>query len=82
MTGGGVRAPFVRRLLADALGRPVRRVAVRSATAVGAAMLAARGVGEPVEPRVVTDDPVEPGPGRAAAVARLERWRGTTRRLA
>ncbi|MCW6010465.1 xylulose kinase, partial [Micromonospora sp. CPCC 205371] len=50
LTGGGGREPFVRRLLADALGVVVRRVEIRSASATGAALLAARAVGRPLRP--------------------------------
>ncbi|WP_051515760.1 FGGY-family carbohydrate kinase [Candidatus Blastococcus massiliensis] len=42
--------------LADVLGRPVRHLRLRSASAVGAAVLAARGVGVDVVP------PRRPGP--------------------
>jgi xylulokinase len=48
--GGGSRGPCVQQLLADVLGRPVQRVEVRSASATGAAMLAARGAGAPLAP--------------------------------
>lgn len=81
VTGGGTRDPLVRRLLADALGRPVRRVRLRSATAVGAALLAARGTGEPVRPATTTDAPDLPGPGRPDVVGHLGRWRETTTAL-
>ncbi|PTU57822.1 carbohydrate kinase [Sphaerisporangium cinnabarinum] len=81
VTGGGSRDPLVRRLLADALGRPVHRVGLRSATAVGAALLAARGTGDPVEPVVATDEPELPGPGRADVVEHLARWREATAAL-
>jgi xylulokinase len=73
LTGGGGRPPVVRQLLADVLGRPVRWLPLRSASAIGAAMLAARGTGVDLAPRP------EPGPAteprdvpelRAAA----ERW--------
>jgi xylulokinase len=50
LTGGGGREPGVQQLVADALGTPVQRVEVRSASATGAAMLAARGVGHQLEP--------------------------------
>ncbi|MEH1128758.1 xylulokinase [Micromonospora sp. CPCC 206061] len=50
LTGGGGREPLVRQLLADALGVVVRRVEVRSASATGAALLAARAVGANVLP--------------------------------
>jgi xylulokinase len=45
LTGGGGRAPVVRTLLAEALGRPVTWRPLRSASATGAALLAARGIG-------------------------------------
>jgi xylulokinase len=50
LTGGGGRSPVVRRLLADVLGRPVRWLPLRSASAIGAAVLAARGTGSEVVP--------------------------------
>lgn len=50
LTGGGGREPGVQQLVADALGTPVQRMDVRSASATGAAMLAARGVGRVLEP--------------------------------
>lgn len=45
LSGGGSREPWVRQLVADAVGRPLRHVRLRSASAVGAARLAAQGVG-------------------------------------
>ncbi|MBA2698983.1 MAG: hypothetical protein H0U61_09470 [Nocardioidaceae bacterium] len=42
LTGGGAREPWVRQLIGDVLGQPLRYVPVRSASAVGAAALAAR----------------------------------------
>ncbi|PZF97022.1 FGGY-family carbohydrate kinase [Micromonospora deserti] len=64
LTGGGGRETLVRQLLADCLGVEVRRTEIRSASATGAAILAARGAGvrlavpgresPPVAPR---DDP-------------------------
>lgn len=59
LSGGGARGPWVRQLLADVLGRPVSYVALRSASAVGAAALAARGVGVElaVPATVVRTDP-------------------------
>jgi xylulokinase len=51
VTGGGTRSGVVRQLLADVLGRPVLRLGLRSASAVGAALLAARGTGLVVEPQ-------------------------------
>jgi len=65
LTGGGGRDPGVQRLLAGVLGVPVRRAMVRSASATGAAMLAARGVGGRVDaaPRFGPD--VAPAPNEA-----------------
>ncbi|MCW2582396.1 MAG: xylB [Klenkia sp.] len=60
LTGGGARHPGVQLLLADALGRPVQHVQVRSASAVGAALLAARGVGLDVVPQRSAGPVVEP----------------------
>lgn len=45
VSGGGVREAFVAQMLADVLGAEVRVIAERSASALGAAMLAALGVG-------------------------------------
>jgi xylulokinase len=50
--GGGGRVPLVRRLLTDVLGRPVRWLPLRSASAIGAAVLAGRGIGVDVVPRM------------------------------
>jgi xylulokinase len=51
LTGGGGRAAVVQQVLADVLGRPVRHLRMRSASAVGAAVLAGRGIGLDVTPR-------------------------------
>nr|WP_221204141.1 FGGY family carbohydrate kinase [Modestobacter versicolor] len=73
LTGGGAREPGVQQLLADVLDRPVQHVQVRSASAAGAAVLAARGVGLAVTPERAADPVVEPRrPGSAAGVR--ERW--------
>jgi xylulokinase len=45
LTGGGGRASVVRTLLAEEVGRPVTWLPLRSASATGGALLAARGVG-------------------------------------
>lgn len=58
LTGGGGRDPWIRSLLADCLGAAVQRIKIRSASATGAALLAARAVGVPV--------PVSPAGERAA----------------
>lgn len=73
LTGGGSRDPFVRRLIADVLGVPVDAVAMRSATAIGAAIVAARGVGAGLAPRAETVRVVPTGrPGLARS---YDRWR-------
>ncbi|MGY1754164.1 FGGY family carbohydrate kinase [Blastococcus sp. SYSU D01042] len=63
VTGGGARSAVVQQALADALGRPVRHLPMRSASAIGAAVLAGRGVGAPVEPERRPGPVVEPRPG-------------------
>jgi xylulokinase len=73
LTGGGAREPGVQQLLADALDRPVQHVQVRSASATGAAVLAARGVGEELVPDRSLGPVVTPGGSPALAAAR-ERW--------
>jgi xylulokinase len=74
LTGGGGRSALVPQLLADVLGRPVRRIEVRSASATGAAVLAARGAGLELAVRRSAGAVAEPRhvPGLAAAA---ERWR-------
>jgi xylulokinase len=73
LTGGGGREPALQQLLADVLGREVQRVEVRSSSATGAAVLAARGTGGVLVPNrrqgpVVT-------PRRAVALEEAyERW--------
>jgi xylulokinase len=73
LTGGGGREPALQQLLADVLGREVQRVEVRSSSATGAAVLAARGTGAALAPDrrlgpVVT-------PRRAVALEEAyERW--------
>ncbi|TKJ30974.1 FGGY family carbohydrate kinase [Blastococcus sp. CCUG 61487] len=60
LTGGGARSRVVQQALADALGCPVRHLRLRSASAVGAAMLAARGVDLQVEVQWLPGPSVEP----------------------
>lgn len=60
LSGGGWRSPLLVQLAADVLGRPVRRIAVRSASAVGAAMLAARCAGAELTVDRFVDPPVDP----------------------
>lgn len=52
LTGGGGRAAVVRTSLASVLGRPVTYLPLRSASATGAALLAARGVDVAVQERL------------------------------
>jgi len=73
LTGGGARDPGVQQLLADTLDRPVQHVQVRSASATGAAVLAARGVGLELVPQRASEPVMEPQ--RAADLAAVrERW--------
>ena len=66
LCGGGAREPFVRRLIGDCLGVPVTYLRLRSASAVGAAALAARAVGHELRLPVETVE-VEPRPGGGVA---------------
>jgi xylulokinase len=75
LTGGGGRAPVVQQLLADVLGEPVRSVALRSASAVGAAVLAGRGTGADVAAAPEPGPAVAPRPS-PELLAALHRWRG------
>ena len=76
LSGGGGREPWLRQLLADVLGRPVSYVSLRSASAVGAAVLAARGVGErlPVPATVMQVEPTA-GAHRGSLESAYARWR-------
>jgi xylulokinase len=76
LTGGGARSSVVRQLLADALGRPLRHLPLRSASAIGAALLGGRGVGSDVVPRRDAGQPVTPCPA-PGLVAAQERWAAT-----
>jgi xylulokinase len=60
LTGGGGREPLIRQLLADCLGVEVHRTEVRSASATGAALLAARAVGTPLAVRPAGGGAVPP----------------------
>jgi xylulokinase len=60
ITGGATRSGLVAQLLADVLERPVRPLGLRSASAVGAALLAGRGVGLDVDPERGAGPLVEP----------------------
>ena len=78
LTGGGAREPAVQQVMADALDRPVQQVQVRSASAAGAAVLAARGVGLELVPQRVAGAVVEPQrPGGSAELR--ERWSAAVR---
>ena len=73
LTGGGARPAVVPQLLADVLSRPVRPLLLRSASAVGAALLAGRGVGVVVEPRLPATVEVRPRSVSALRESR-DRW--------
>ncbi|WP_324274112.1 FGGY-family carbohydrate kinase [Blastococcus brunescens] len=73
VTGGAARSGVVVQVLADVLGRPVRPLGLRSASAVGAAMTAGRGVGVAVTPEREAGEVVDPRPDSAMAAA-LARW--------
>lgn len=60
LTGGAARSGILTQLLADALGRPVRPLGLRSASAVGAALLAGQAVGLDVDPEREEGPLVEP----------------------
>ncbi len=78
LTGGGARDPAVQQVLADALDRPVQHVQVRSASATGAAVLAARGVGLELVPQRAAGAVVEPARRGGSAELR-ERWAAAVR---
>jgi glycerol kinase len=71
LTHGGV---FLQ-VLADGLGRPVRRHATTEATLLGAAIAAGRGVGRPIEGAVRFEAPVAPAIGADESAARFAAWR-------
>jgi xylulokinase len=72
LSGGGARDPWIRQLLCDALERPTRYVPLRSASAVGAAALAARGVGSRL---MIATDPLHNEPsGDRDQTARYDHW--------
>lgn len=77
LSGGGGRDPWVRQLLADVLGRDISYATLRSASAVGAAVLAARGVGVELDvpASVVRTDPSGPAVGDQLDEA-YARWVG------
>lgn len=72
LCGGGTRDPFLRQLITDVVSRPMRHVHLRSASAVGAAVLAARGIGHQITvPATITD--LTPADSPALDTA-YERW--------
>jgi xylulokinase len=73
LTGGGARPPVVRQLLADVLRRPVRHLPLRSASAIGAAVLAGRGVGVDVVPAGPSGQVADPQ-GDADLRDAADRW--------
>ncbi|MGZ4539763.1 MAG: FGGY-family carbohydrate kinase, partial [Blastococcus sp.] len=79
LTGGGARSDVVAQLLADVLGRPVRYLRLRSASAIGAAMIAGRGTGAGVVPRRPADPDRDPRPAPELADA-VQRWRRAQQR--
>ena len=76
LTGGGARPSVVRQLLADVLLRPVRHLPLRSASAIGAAVLAGRGVGAELVPAGPAGEVVEPQ-SDAHLRAAADRWART-----
>jgi xylulokinase len=71
LSGGGARDPWVRRLITDALGRPASYVSLRSASGVGAAVLAARAVGVDLAVTAeVVEVPASPSPALEDAYRR------------
>ena len=76
LTGGGTRSRVVQQLLADVLSRPVRRLSLRSASAIGAAVLAGRGVGLDVVPDAPAGAVVAPRVDADLRAAQ-ERWTRT-----
>jgi xylulokinase len=73
LTGGAARSGILTQLLADALGRPVRPLRLRSASAVGAALLAGRGVGLDVDP-VQEEGPLVEPYGESDLERAFARW--------
>ncbi|HEX6336414.1 MAG TPA: FGGY family carbohydrate kinase [Jiangellaceae bacterium] len=73
LSGGGWRSSLLVQLAADVLGRPVRRLRLRSASAVGAAILAARCVGEDLVPEH-PQDPVVDSNGSSQLEDAYQRW--------
>ncbi len=76
LAGGGTRDPHFRQLLADVLGVPLEPIRARSASAVGAATLAATAANLPTpQAQLVREAPITPG-------ARSEHYRTAFTRYA
>lgn len=73
VSGGGGRNMLLLNLIADALNHPVRRAKLRSATATGAAVVAARSVGFDLRPELELGDVVEPADA-AGFESVYQRW--------
>jgi len=77
--GGLSRSPVFVRILADLLGRPVRRHATAEATLLGAAIAAGRGAGllSPTDERAMIqfEEPVTPTIASAQSAERFAAWR-------
>lgn len=65
LAGGGSRSPVLSQLLADTLGRPLRRVHHPDASAVGAARLGLRSAGEDLGVPTGGGELIEPAPSSA-----------------
>ena len=80
LSGGGARDPWVRQLIADVQGRPLSYVSLRSASGVGAAVLAARGVGVDLS---ISAEVIEvPASSSSALDSAYQRWLGAVRAMA
>ncbi len=75
-TGGGSRSPFWLQVLADALDLPLTQLAGAPGAAYGAALLARRGLGGAVTPRLEAVASFEPAPstGLREAYERYRTW--------
>jgi glycerol kinase len=77
--GGLTRSPAFLRILADLLGRPIRPLATPEATLMGAALLAARGVGlassEEMRAAWAPRETIAPRLGAEESKARFDAWR-------
>ena len=67
IAGGGVDAPGMHQLLADVLNTEATPLAISDASAVGAALLAAASVKQPIDYSATTSAPITPGPHKSVA---------------